>query len=196
MMRRPPTRHQVTLRHGEIWHGHFANKRKDGTLYEDEATISPVRDAAGKIVNYVAVKRDVTREVQLEAQFRQAQKMESFGQLAGGVAHDFNNILAVIQLQAGLLKAEAGLRPAQLELAREIEKADERAAGLTRQLLLFSRKQTMQPRNLELKEILQNMTKMLERTLGAQFPIPDPIQVGEGTADHPGRSGDDGPGAA
>ena len=85
------------LGRGEIWNGHFINRRKDGTLYEEEATISPVRDAAGTIVNYVAVKRDVTREVQLEAQFRQAQKMEAIGQLAGGVAHDFNNILAVIQ---------------------------------------------------------------------------------------------------
>jgi two-component system cell cycle sensor histidine kinase/response regulator CckA len=81
-------------RRGETWSGHFINKRKDGTLYEEEATISPVRDAAGKIINYVAVKRDVTREVQLEAQFRQSQKMEAIGQLAGGVAHDFNNILA------------------------------------------------------------------------------------------------------
>ena len=66
-----------TLERGEVWHGHFVNKRKDSTVYEEEATISPVRDAAGKIVNYVAVKRDVTREVQLEAQFRQSQKMES-----------------------------------------------------------------------------------------------------------------------
>ena len=91
--------------------GHFINRRKDGTLYEEEATISPVRDAAGKIVNYVAVKRDVTHEVQLEAQFRQAQKMEAVGQLAGGVAHDFNNILAVIQMQAGLLKSDGGFPP-------------------------------------------------------------------------------------
>ena len=78
----------------EVWSGHFFNRRKDGAFYEEEATISPVRDAAGKIVNYVAVKRDVTREKQLEAQIRQAQKMEAIGQLAGGVAHDFNNILA------------------------------------------------------------------------------------------------------
>ena len=97
------------LKRGEVWHGHFINKRKDGTLYEEEATISPVRDAAGKIVNYVAVKRDVTREMQLEAQFRQSQKMEAIGQLAGGVAHDFNNILAVIQMQADLLKTDGDL---------------------------------------------------------------------------------------
>ena len=104
------------LGRGETWHGHFINKRKDGTLYEEDATISPVRDAAGKVVNYVAVKRDVTHEMQLESQFRQSQKMEAIGKLAGGVAHDFNNILAVIQMQADLLKTDGNPTPAQLEI--------------------------------------------------------------------------------
>ena len=81
------------LTSGNVWSGHFFNRRKDGAVYEEEATISPVRDATGAIVNFVAVKRDVTREKQLEAQMHQAQKMEAIGQLAGGVAHDFNNIL-------------------------------------------------------------------------------------------------------
>src|ERR1017187_7503679 len=162
--------HQMwaVLQRAETWNGHFINKRKDGTLYEEEATISPVRDAAGTIVNYVAVKRDVTREVQIESQFRQSQKMEAFGQLAGGVAHDFNNILAVIQLQAGLLKSESTLTAQQLEFAGDIEKATKRAADLTRQLLLFSRKQTMQSHNLKLKDLVDNMTRMLQRTLGEQ----------------------------
>ena len=92
-----------TLVKGEVWHGHFINKRKDGTLYEEDASITPIRDAAGQVVNYVAVKRDVTREAQLEGQLRQAQKMEAVGQLAGGVAHDFNNMLAVIRGNAELL---------------------------------------------------------------------------------------------
>jgi len=68
-----------TLVRGEVWQGHFINKRKDGTLYEEDASITPVRDTAGQIVNYVAVKRDVSREVQLESQLRQAQKMEAVG---------------------------------------------------------------------------------------------------------------------
>ena len=170
------------LGRGEVWHGHFRNQRKDGTLYEEEATISPVRDAAGKVISYVAVKRDVTKEVQLESQLRQSQKMEAFGQLAGGVAHDFNNILAVIQLQAGLLKSNQGLSLEQLDFAREIEKSAQRGADLTRQLLLFSRKQTMQAKNLELKNLLDNMTKMLRRTLGEQIELqlklaPEPLVV-------------------
>jgi nitrogen-specific signal transduction histidine kinase/ActR/RegA family two-component response regulator len=116
-------------------------------------------------VNYVAVKRDVTREMQLESQFRQSQKMEAIGQLAGGVAHDFNNILAVIQLQAGLLKTEEGLAEKQREYANDIEKAAQRAANLTRQLLLFSRKQAMQQRDIDLNETITNIAKMLQRIL-------------------------------
>ena len=172
----------AVLRRGETWSGHFINRRKDGTLYEEESTISPVRDAAGKVVNYVAVKRDVTKEVQLEAQLNQSQKMEAFGQLAGGVAHDFNNILAVIQLQAGLLKSRQGLSLEQLDFAREIEKSAQRGADLTRQLLLFSRKQIMQAKNLEMKNLVDNMAKMLRRTLGEQVELqlklaPEPLVV-------------------
>jgi signal transduction histidine kinase len=88
------------LARGEGWQGRFINKRKDGTLYEEDSIISPVRDAAGKIVNYVSLGRDVSREAALEAQLRQSQKQEAIGQLAGGVAHDFNNILAVMLFAA------------------------------------------------------------------------------------------------
>jgi PAS domain S-box-containing protein len=155
----------AVLQRGEVWNGHFINRRKDGTLYEEEANISPVRDAAGKIINYVAVKRDVTHEVQLETQFRQAQKMEVIGQLAGGVAHDFNNILAVIQMQASLLKSD-GLSTEQTELADGITESVQRAVALTRQLLLFSRREVFQPRDLELNETIAATTKMLKRMLG------------------------------
>jgi nitrogen-specific signal transduction histidine kinase/ActR/RegA family two-component response regulator len=119
----------------------------------------------------VAVKRDVTREAQLEAQFRQAQKMDAIGTLAGGVAHDFNNILAVIQLQIGLLINDQALSPQQLDFAREIERAGQRAAGLTRQLLLFSRKQAPQLRDLDLNEVISDVTKMLRRIVGEDIMV-------------------------
>ena len=86
----------AVLSRGEVWRGRIINRKKDGTLFDEAATISPVRDAAGKVVNYVAVKRDVTNEMLLEQQLLQAQKMEAIGRLAGGVAHDFNNLLGVI----------------------------------------------------------------------------------------------------
>ena len=154
------------LQRGEVWHGHFVNQRKDGTHYEEEANISPLRNAAGAIVNYVAVKRDVTHEVKLEAQFRQAQKMEAIGQLAGGVAHDFNNILANVQAQADLLKYEGGLSTEQSESADEIITSVQRGAALTRQLLLFSRREVFQPRDLDLNDAIATTAKMLKRMLG------------------------------
>jgi signal transduction histidine kinase/DNA-binding NtrC family response regulator len=141
----------------------------DGTVLDRYS--SPVRDKAGKYYGRIWAFRDITQRRTLEAQFRQAQKMEGIGQLASGVAHDFNNILAVIQMQAGLLKTGPALSPQQLESASEIEKAAGRADSLTRQLLLFSRKQTMQPRDLDLNQSINDMTKMLRRTLGEAIQV-------------------------
>ncbi len=159
------------IKRGEVWTGHFINKRKDGKLYEEEATISPIRDAAGQVINYVSVKRDVTREVQLDAQLRQSQKMEAIGQLAGGVAHDFNNILAIIQMQASLLKSGDNLSTEQLEMVGEIGDTVERAAALTRQLLLFSRREALQMHDLDLSAAITNLTKMLRRVLGETITV-------------------------
>ena len=110
--------------------------------------------------------RDVTENRSLEAQFRQAQKMEAFGQLASGVAHDFNNILAIIQMQAGLLRQKHDLAATKIDFATEIEKAAQRGANLTRQLLMFSRRQTLQPRDLDLNDTITHIAKMLHRILG------------------------------
>jgi PAS domain S-box-containing protein len=141
----------------------------DGTVL-DRYT-SPVRGKEGKYYGRIWAFRDITEQRKLELQFRQSQKMEAIGQLAGGVAHDFNNILAVIQLQAGLLKLQPNLSPQQLEFAGEIEKATQRAANLTRQLLLFSQQQTMQMRDLSLNETVTNIVKMLQRIVGEDVQI-------------------------
>ena len=159
------------LGRGETWRGNFINKRKDGNLYQEEATISPVRDASGQVVNFVAVKRDVTREVELEAEFRQSQKMEAVGALAGGVAHDFNNILAVIMGYGEFLMA--GLEPDSplRKYAGEIQHAAERAAGLTKQLLIFSRKQKVEPVVLDLNDTMKELEKMLRRLIGENIEM-------------------------
>ena len=136
-----------------------------------EITVDPILDAAGQFAGAVHIVSDITKRRKLEEQFRQVQKMEAVGQLAAGVAHDFNNILAVIQLQANQLMTGPDSSPEQLESASEIEKAANRAANLTRQLLLFSRRQTLQPRDLDLNQSINDMTKMLRRTIG------DDIQV-------------------
>jgi PAS domain S-box-containing protein len=152
---------------------HFETLRqtKDGRLIDVSITASPIRDATGMIIGVSKVARDITERRKLEAQFRQAQKMEAFGQLAGGVAHDFNNILAVIQMQSGLLKTGGNLSPEHLESAEEIGAAAQRAAVLTRQLLLFSRKEILQLRDLDLNQSINDMVKMLRRTLGEDIQL-------------------------
>jgi two-component system cell cycle sensor histidine kinase/response regulator CckA len=156
----------TVLAAGGVWSGHLINKRKDGTLFEESATISPVRDPAGRIVNYVAVKRDVSNEIRLEQQLFQAQKMEAVGRLAGGVAHDFNNLLGVITGYGGIVyRRLAGEDPLKGKV-EQILKAADRAAGLTRQLLAFSRKQVLQPEILDLNAVVSDMDKMLRRLIG------------------------------
>jgi PAS domain S-box-containing protein len=114
---------------------------------------------------------DVTDRQNLEAQLRQSQKMESIGQLAGGIAHDFNNILTVIQGHTSLLGMTGNLPEDAQESARQIGMAAERAANLTRQLLTFSRRQIMQPKNLDLNEVVKTMTTMLRRLLGEDITL-------------------------
>jgi len=107
----------------------------------------------------------------LEAQLRQSQKMESIGQLAGGMAHDFNNLLTVIQGHASMLLIDRHLSAQTIETAKEIDQAAERASKLTRQLLTFSRKQVMQLKNLDINDVISNLTRMLHRLLGEHIRL-------------------------
>jgi len=160
-----------TLGRGEVWAGHFINRRKDGTLYRQNATISPVRDAAGAIVNYVCVARDVSRERELEEQLQQSQKMEAIGQLAGGIAHDFNNLLtAILGNSELLLNRVAADDPRRVDL-EEIRQAGMRAAGLTRQLLAFSRRQVLEPVVLDLNEVVASVSTMIVRLIGEHVEL-------------------------
>jgi signal transduction histidine kinase/CheY-like chemotaxis protein/HAMP domain-containing protein len=130
-------------------------------------TLQPV--AASQVVHcYVT---DMTDRLNLEAQLRQSQKMESVGQLAAGVAHDFNNMLTVIQGHSGLLIGRSGLPPELRDSAKAIFFAAERAASLTRQLLMFSRKSVMQDQLLDLRESVGNMSKMLKRLVGEPIAL-------------------------
>ncbi len=160
-----------TISAGQVWQGRLVNRKKDGSLYTEEATITPVRNRAGEIVSYVTVKRDVTHELRLEEQFRQAQKMEAVGRLAGGIAHDFNNLLTVIHLSTRLLERqlhpEDPLRP-HVQLIRE---AGQRATSLTEQLLTFSRREIIEPRVVNLNQVVGELDKMLQRLIGEDVEL-------------------------
>ncbi|HTV63156.1 MAG TPA: response regulator [Verrucomicrobiae bacterium] len=126
----------------------------------------PVRNNAGQVERVVGVARDVTERREMAEQLRQSQKMEAVGQLAGGVAHDFNNILAAVMLQAKL-SANVENTPKEVQDGLlQIHAAAERAADLIRQLLLFSRKQVMQARTLDLNKVVTSLAKMLQRIIG------------------------------
>ena len=161
-----------TILAGRVWRAEMVNRRKDGTHYTEEATITPVGDEQGEITHFVAVKQDVTERRQLESRLRQAQKMEAIGQLAGGVAHDFSNLLLVMRGNAELLLLDSDNYPEQTkDSLKQITAAAERAANLTRQLLAFSRKQVMQSQPLALGDVIANLTKMLKRLIGEHIDL-------------------------
>jgi PAS domain S-box-containing protein len=177
-----------TIASGREWQGEFHNRRKDGTLFWARASISPIRNEAGAVSHFVAVEEDITAQRMMEEQLRLAQKMEAVGRLAGGVAHDFNNLLTVINGHAQLLMEQASPQDPQYSHLREILKGGERAAGLTRQLLTFSRKQVLSLRSLDLNAVIGDIQKMLRRLIGedVELQIKAGSQLGPVMAD-PGQ---------
>lgn len=160
-----------TITSGKVWRGEMINRRKDGSLYHEDQTITPLRNDSGAITHFIAVKQDITHEKAMEEQFRQAQKMESVGRLAGGVAHDYNNMLGVILGHAEMaLQQVAPGQPLYADLTG-IREAAVRSAALTRHLLTFARKQTIVPTFLNLNEVVAASSRMLERLLGANIHL-------------------------
>jgi PAS domain S-box-containing protein len=160
-----------TITEGGEWHGEFRNKRRDGTLFWERVSISPIRDTSGVITHFIAVKEDITAQKALEDQFRQAQKMEAVGRLAGGVAHDFNNMLSIVMGYAELAMGRVSPNDPIYEELDEISKAAKRSAGLVSQLLAFARRQTIEPQVMDLNGIIQESEKMLHRLVGEDIDI-------------------------
>lgn len=161
----------ATLCQGQTWSGTFVNRRKDGRLYEDRTTISPVRNDEGSVVGYLAVKRDVTDERQSELQRRQAQRLDAIGRLAGGVAHDFNNALMSIMGHAEILERRLTQTGGSPEEIVEIKAACDRAATLTRQLLAFGRRKVRDLTVLDANRAVLGLEKMLRRLLGEDIRV-------------------------
>ncbi len=154
------------------------NYRKDGTEYTVEWQVSAVRDEWGETTHYLSLQRDVTERNRLQEQFQQAQKMEAVGRLAGGIAHDFNNILTIILGYAGLLSVEmaSDANEKQLLSLNEIQKAAEKAAALTSQLLAFSRKEVTRTRIIDINPVISHLERMLHRLIGEDITLKMALQ--------------------
>jgi two-component system cell cycle sensor histidine kinase/response regulator CckA len=169
-----------TILSGHVWHGEFCNRKKNGELFWESASISPIVDKEGNIVHFVAVKEDITekkeaeaRRADLERQLFQAQKMEGIGTLAAGIAHDFNNILNTIVGSASLIEEN----PEQAEKVRQrisrVIKSAERGTQVVKQLMTLARKTSLQRRATSINDMLEEILRLLEET----FPKTIEIQL-------------------
>lgn len=153
------------ISNGRVWRGNFTDKKKNGDMYCEDVTISPVKDSMGDIVNYVAVKRDVTQHLLLENQVRQSQKMHAIGVLAGGIAHDFNNILTSILGFAELCKIQCDENSIIHSNINEIIQASLRAGELVDQILKFSRSKNKEISKFNVSGVLIEVVRLIKATI-------------------------------
>jgi len=174
---------------GAVYRDVMVNRKKTGELFYAEKTITPLRDAEGRITHFISNDRDITGRRTLEVQLQQAQKMDAIGRLAGGVAHDFNNLLMVISANAELTLEALSEDDPRRSKVEDVLSAARRAGELTRQLLAFGRKQVQSLQVLDLNYVLQEISRILPRLIGEDIQLvlvpgkdlsrvkADPIQI-------------------
>ena len=160
----------TTITAGRTWRGRVTNRCRDGRLVVEDGTISPLRDASGRITAFVSTKRDITREAELEARLARTQRLESIGRLAGGIAHDYNNILVAVNGFADLLR-HSPLAEKQQRYVNGIREAAGRAAELTKQILTFSRQGPRERAPLELGGVVREAARLVNGTLPAEVVL-------------------------
>ena len=158
---------------GEMPHYRIEKRyvRKNGDVAWVSVNMTVVKDAAGHPMRTMATIEDITERRRLESHLRQAQKLEAIGQLAGGVAHDFNNILAVMMTHLGLLLMDSNLDSETQQALRDIDAEARRAAELTRQLLMFGRRSVLLVKPLDFNDVVANLLKMLKRLIGEHIDL-------------------------
>jgi two-component system cell cycle sensor histidine kinase/response regulator CckA len=154
-----------TIKAGNVWSGRFVNKKRDGTEYHEDATISPVYDDCGKLTNFVAVKHDVTKQLELQNQLLQAQKMEAIGTLAGALAHDFNNLLQIILGNLDVILSDPVLPKTIQKSLSDIDRAATRGADLVKGMLVYSRKTEFKLEPVNLNKLVQQVRSFLDKTI-------------------------------
>jgi PAS domain S-box-containing protein len=170
-----------TIYNGRPWQGYLINRKKDGSLYEVQATIAPIHDASGKVSHFVSVHRDVTREREFERRQQQNQRLEAIGVLAGGIAHDFNNLLTPI---IGYTELSLSKLPPDSPVRDDLEQvllAAKRATDLVRQILAFSSQQQYERKPISVGLAVKEVLKLLRATLPATIEIKQKIDDSAGT---------------
>lgn len=162
---------------GEVWHGQLINRRKDNSLYMEEMTITPVRDTKKLITHFIAIKQDITHEIEMEKKLRQAQKMEAIGTLTGGIAHDFNNILYAILGYSEMAINAIDPESKAYKYIERVVNAGKRAADLVEHILTFSRNVDQERQPIQIQYVIKEALKLLKGTLPATIKIQQNIDV-------------------
>ncbi len=179
----------ATISSGANWHGELVNRRKDGKLFTEEMTVTPVRNEEGVITHFVAVEMDITQQKQLHAQLLQAQRLESIGRLASGLAHDINNILTPILIAPPILR-DAITDPDALGIVDSIETSAQRGADIIKQLLAFGRGTSDKLTPVSLRALAREMLNIMEGTfpknilIRTHFPADTALVHGDPTQLH------------